>query len=233
MIGQKKTGRNALCKWFKLPWEQDSLIESICVSIHTFSTLSFPPKKHFTCFTTFPLCGNFFVQSWKASALSLTTCLVANIWCSPYHHQTLISGRELKPYFWGQQRSVHIDPWTFLCRIPVHLFHSQLPEALCPPEITTVPANGAAHLTLSPGGSRGWKTWSLSLVSLPGWAKWRNTWAVKFLQKECIQIFMLQFFLEWEDLWGQQILLPRMCWLMVDRAGEIPFKRLRKLSTFT
>ena len=46
------------------------------VPIHTYCSL-FPPNKYFICFTTFYLCGNSFLQSWRARALSLTTGLVA------------------------------------------------------------------------------------------------------------------------------------------------------------
>ena len=200
MIGQKKAGRNAPCKWFKLPREHDSLTESTRVSSHTYSTF-FPPKKHFTCFTTFPLCGNFFfVQSWKASALSLTTGLAANIWCSPHHHPSLISGREPKTYFkLLQAEATEISPhWSL--NIFVQDSGASFPQSA--PRCSV--SSWGNHCSCQwwspthpvPGGSRRWKTRTLSLVSLSGWAKWRNTLAVKFLQKEWIQIFMVQFFLE-------------------------------------
>ena len=41
-------------------------------SIYTYCSLS-PLNRHFTCFLTFCLCGNFFLQSQRARALSLTT----------------------------------------------------------------------------------------------------------------------------------------------------------------
>ena len=37
-------------------------------SVHMYCTL-FPPRKHFTCFTTFCLCGNSFLQTRRARAL--------------------------------------------------------------------------------------------------------------------------------------------------------------------
>ena len=37
-------------------------------SVHMYCTL-FPPKKYFTCFTTFCLCGNSFLQTQRARAL--------------------------------------------------------------------------------------------------------------------------------------------------------------------
>ena len=48
--------------------------ESAHVSIHTYF---FPPNKHFTCFIAFCRCGNSFLQSQRARALSLATGLVA------------------------------------------------------------------------------------------------------------------------------------------------------------
>ena len=53
----------------------------------------------FTCFTTFRLCGNSFLQSRRARALSLTAGLVVRIWCSQCCNPTSISGREPKPCF--------------------------------------------------------------------------------------------------------------------------------------
>ena len=67
-----------------------ALPRSTCVSIHTYCTLS--PDKHLTCFTTFSLCGNSFLQNWRAKALSLTAGLVAKTWCSHCQDSTLISG---------------------------------------------------------------------------------------------------------------------------------------------
>ena len=60
---------------------QDSPSESAHVSINTYCS-PFPPNKHLTCFTTFCLCGNYFLQSGRARALSLTTGLMARIRCS-------------------------------------------------------------------------------------------------------------------------------------------------------
>ena len=72
-----------------------SLSLPMCLSTRT--TLCFSPNKHFTCFTTFHLCGNSFLQSRRARALSLTPGLVAGIRCSHRRDPTSISGRELKP----------------------------------------------------------------------------------------------------------------------------------------
>ena len=44
-------------------------------------TILFSSNKCFTCFSTFLLYGNSFLQSQKPGSLSLTTSLVARIWC--------------------------------------------------------------------------------------------------------------------------------------------------------
>lgn len=49
---------------------RDCLSECVHVFIHTYGTL-FLPNKYFTGFTTFSLCGNSFLQSLRARALSL------------------------------------------------------------------------------------------------------------------------------------------------------------------
>ena len=53
------------------------------VSIHTY-LYSFPPSKHFTCFSTLCLHGNSFLQSHRARVLSLTPGLVVRTRC---HHR--------------------------------------------------------------------------------------------------------------------------------------------------
>ena len=66
--------------------QQLSLPESGYVSIHTYCTLV-PLNKYFTCFTTFHICRNSFLQGWRPGPLSLTTGLVVRIWyfhcCDP------------------------------------------------------------------------------------------------------------------------------------------------------
>ena len=64
----------------------------VCLSTPTLS----PANKHFSYFTTFCLCRNAFLQSWRAQALSLTTGLVVRIWCSHCYHPASISGWETK-----------------------------------------------------------------------------------------------------------------------------------------
>lgn len=68
-----------------------------CLCVHPH--YSFPPNKHFTCFTTCLLCGNYFLQSWEARVLSLRTASV--------------SGREPKPLFKLQQAEVTRDHSRF------------------------------------------------------------------------------------------------------------------------
>ena len=74
-----------------------SLSPPTCLPTHT--VLFFPPNKHFTCFTTFRLCGNSSSAKPKSQGLSPTSGLVAGIWCSHHHDPTSITGRELKPCF--------------------------------------------------------------------------------------------------------------------------------------
>ena len=72
-----------------------SLSLPVCLSQH----IIFPPNKHFTCFTTFRLCGNSFLQSRRARALSPAAGLVAGNQRSHCHRPTSVSGREPKPCF--------------------------------------------------------------------------------------------------------------------------------------
>ena len=76
---------------------RDSPSESACVSIHTYCTL-LPPNKYFTGFTTFRLCGNSFLQSWRPGPLPLINGLLARIWCSHRCNPTSVSGWESKPF---------------------------------------------------------------------------------------------------------------------------------------
>ena len=71
---------------------QDSPSESDHVSINMYCS-PFPPNKHLTCFTTFCLCGNYFLQSGRARALSLTTGLMARIRCSHCWDLISVSGQ--------------------------------------------------------------------------------------------------------------------------------------------
>ena len=56
---------------------RDPPSESAHVSIHKYCTI-FPPKKHFTWFTTFCLCGHSFLQTRRARAL------VTDHWQAPF-----------------------------------------------------------------------------------------------------------------------------------------------------
>ena len=62
-------------------------------------TVLFLSDKYLTCFYTFHLNGNSFLQSQRARALSLTTGLAARIWGSLHCGPTSISGWKPKPHF--------------------------------------------------------------------------------------------------------------------------------------
>ena len=58
----------------------------VCPCVHTHIPFS---NNQFTCFTTFCICGNVFLQSQRAKALSLNTGLMARIQHSHYHGPNL------------------------------------------------------------------------------------------------------------------------------------------------
>ena len=104
-----------------------SLSPPVCLS----TCILFPPNKHFTCFTTFHLCGNSFLQSRRARTLSLATGLVARIQHSHCHGPTSISGWEPKPCFKSLQAKatwdhlhLHVDHLDFF-------FHEMPSNLLC------------------------------------------------------------------------------------------------------
>ena len=72
-----------------------SLRPPVCLS----TSKLFPPNKHWTCFITFRLCGNSFLQSRRARALSLATGPVARIQHPHCRSPTSVSGRGLKSCF--------------------------------------------------------------------------------------------------------------------------------------
>jgi len=106
-----------------------SLSLPLCLSTHT--VLFFPPNTYLTCFTTSRPCGNS-PQNWRARALSLTSGLVARIWCSHCCNLTSVSGREPKACFKppeirttasmsqnqnrGERKNRHEEMLTFLQR---------------------------------------------------------------------------------------------------------------------
>ena len=55
-------------------------------------------KECFTCFTTFHLFGNSFLQSQRPGYLSLTTCLVVRVCCFHCQDPASIPGWESKPH---------------------------------------------------------------------------------------------------------------------------------------
>ena len=80
--------------------------KSVHVSIHMNYTLFLLIN---TCFNTFHLWGSSFLQSWRTTALSLTTSLVARIWCFHRGGLTSISGQEPKPCFKSLQAEATWD----------------------------------------------------------------------------------------------------------------------------
>ena len=77
---------------------QGFLSELTLVSIHTYWTL-FLPSKYFTCFTTFCLYENYFLQSQRARALSLTTGLGGRIWYFHCHNPLQSLSGNTKAHF--------------------------------------------------------------------------------------------------------------------------------------
>ena len=81
----------------------------VCLCVYpTYWTL-FSPNKHLTCFTTFHLCGNSFLQNQEARASSLTTGLVTRIGYPHCWDSTSVSGQELKPCFKSLQAEATWD----------------------------------------------------------------------------------------------------------------------------
>ena len=74
------------------PWLSLWVPPTLCVYPHVL--YSFPPDKHFACFSTFHLCGNSFLQNRGTKALSMTTGLVPRMWRSHCWDSSLISGRD-------------------------------------------------------------------------------------------------------------------------------------------
>ena len=99
MIGQRKHGRNAPYKWFKLPRRHDSLSEPARVSIHTCYTLLFLLINTLLVSLLSVFVRILLLQSRRARALPLTTGLAAGIRWSHRHDPPSITGRELKPGF--------------------------------------------------------------------------------------------------------------------------------------
>ena len=80
-----------------------------CPCVYPHILYSFPPNKHFVGFSTFCLCGNSFWQNQRVRVLSLTTGLVARMWCSHHLDLSSVSGWELKPSFKSLQAEVIQD----------------------------------------------------------------------------------------------------------------------------
>ena len=88
-----------------------SLSLPVCLSAHT--GLFFLLTN--TDFTVFHLCANSFLQSQRARALSLTSGLVARIWCSHHHDPSLSRARNQSPASsFCRPRALEIKPWLAL-----------------------------------------------------------------------------------------------------------------------
>ena len=99
MIGQRKSGRNALYYKSNSNCQEGEDLVTLSLSRILPVVLSFfPLNKYPTCFTILFLCGNSFLQSWRPGPLSLITGLLARIWCSHCCNPTSVSGWESKPF---------------------------------------------------------------------------------------------------------------------------------------
>ena len=105
---------------------RDPLLESSSPS----STVLFSYNKYLTCSTTYFLCGNSFLQSWRPGPLSLTTGLLARLWCSHRCNPTSISGWEPQP-FW-------------------ELLQAEIPEVTLTRDPPNIPALQGGFLTTGP-----------------------------------------------------------------------------------
>ena len=85
--------RTRLSNWTKLKWRCNTgtLPLSLPMCLVT-STILFPLNKYSTCLTTYRLGGNSFLQTWGLGLLSLTTGLVARIWCFHCCNLASVSG---------------------------------------------------------------------------------------------------------------------------------------------
>ena len=100
MIGQRKTGRNALSKRFKPPHKPNSgaLPLSLPMCLFTRTVLSFLLINTLLA-SLLSVLGD--ILSWKAEEpgpLSLTTGLVVRIWCFPHHSLASVSSYDPKSH---------------------------------------------------------------------------------------------------------------------------------------
>ena len=120
MIGQRKTGRNAPYKWFKLPRGLSSGILPLSQPMCLFTCIIlFPLNEYLICFTTFCICGNSFLQSWG------TRALVTDYWSQQW--PSSISGWKSKPRFKVLQAEATRDYWDPKdCSLSVSSVHAIL-----------------------------------------------------------------------------------------------------------
>ena len=132
MTGQRKVRRNVPYKWFKLP--QGHVSPSLCVRVHlcpvclsTGTILSFPPSKYLLHY--FPPLWKFFSEGPRP--LSLTTGLVARIWCSLQHDP--VSAWKAKLHFkpWQVKAPHMIIRKIFKIRLYFKIFPCFLSIILC------------------------------------------------------------------------------------------------------
>ena len=114
MIGLRKTRvmlHKSYLNYHKGKTRGLSLWAHLCVFPHIWTI--FPPSKYFTCFTTFCLYGNSFLQSQRARALSLTTGLVGRISCFHCYNPPQSLARKPKAHFKLLQVEATKDQFLF------------------------------------------------------------------------------------------------------------------------
>ena len=95
----------------------------MCLS--TYTVFFFLLKNAFTCFTSFHLCENSFLQSWRARALSMTSSLLARTQCFHCHNSTSVCGWEAKLCFKPLQAEA-IRDYPELCGEYGHLNNTRV-----------------------------------------------------------------------------------------------------------
>ena len=82
MIGLREPGKNAPYKWFNLPWGLNSLFPRLSLPVWLWTrTVLFPPNTLLVSLLSV-FVGIPFWKTEETRSLSLTTGLVARIWCS-------------------------------------------------------------------------------------------------------------------------------------------------------
>lgn len=100
MTGQRRPEETPIKAMVNYPEGHDSAAQRLSLSLPvclSVGTVLFPPNTYLTCSTTFPLCGNSFLQAEGPGPLSLTTGLVASICPFPFPVQSLAGNQETTP----------------------------------------------------------------------------------------------------------------------------------------